>query len=79
MAQLQALALSDLKLIRNFASVTVTENAANFEIVSYTLCNMPKSGANPVTSLDITFTSAYDSTPLRLSSFTVTYTDYQWN
>ena len=38
-----------------------------------------KSGSDPVTSLDITFTSAYDYTPLRLSSFTVTYTDYQWN
>ena len=38
-------ALSNLTLIRNFASVTVTENASNFEIVSYTLCNMPRSGA----------------------------------
>lgn len=38
-------ALSDLKLIRNFASITVTEDASNFEIVSYTLCNMPRSGA----------------------------------
>lgn len=38
-------ALSNLTLIRNFASVTVTEEADNFEIVSYTLCNMPRSGA----------------------------------
>ena len=38
-------ALRGLTLIRNFASITVTENAANFEIVSYTLCNMPRSGA----------------------------------
>ena len=38
-------ALSNLSLIRNFASVTVSENASNFEIVSYTLCNMPRSGA----------------------------------
>ena len=38
-------ALSNLTLIRNFASVTVSENATNFEIVAYTLCNMPRSGA----------------------------------
>lgn len=38
-------ALSDLTLIRNFASITVTEDANNFEIVSYTLCNMPRCGA----------------------------------
>ena len=38
-------ALSNLTLIRNFASLTVTENASNFEIVAYTLCNMPRSGA----------------------------------
>ena len=38
-------ALSNISLIRNFASVTVNENASNFEIVSYTLCNMPRSGA----------------------------------
>ena len=38
-------AVSNLTLIRNFASITVSENAANFEIVSYTLCNMPRSGA----------------------------------
>ena len=38
-------ALSNISLIRNFASVTVSENASNFEIVSYTLCNMPRSGA----------------------------------
>ncbi len=38
-------ALSNLTLIRNFARVTVTEEADNFEIVSYTLCNMPRSGA----------------------------------
>ena len=37
--------LSDISLIRNFASITLTENADNFEIVSYTLCNMPRSGA----------------------------------
>ena len=38
-------ALSNISLIRNFASITVTENAPNFEIVAYTLCNMPKSGS----------------------------------
>ncbi|MBR1510046.1 MAG: hypothetical protein IJ623_05305 [Bacteroidales bacterium] len=38
-------ALSSISLIRNFASITLTENADNFEIVSYTLCNMPRSGA----------------------------------
>ena len=37
--------VSDISLIRNFASITLTENADNFEIVSYTLCNMPRSGA----------------------------------
>ena len=38
-------AFSDLKLMRNFAGVKVTSSATNFELVSYTLCNMPKSGA----------------------------------
>lgn len=38
-------ALSNISLVRNFASITLTENADNFEIVSYTLCNMPRSGA----------------------------------
>ena len=38
-------AFSDLKLMRNFAGVKVTSSAANFELVSYTLCNMSKSGA----------------------------------
>ena len=38
-------ALSSISLIRNFASITLTENADNFEIVKYTLCNMPRSGA----------------------------------
>lgn len=38
-------ALSNLTLIRNFAGITVTEEADNFEIVSYALCNMPRSGA----------------------------------
>ena len=38
-------AVSDLTLVRNFASITLTENAENFEIVSYTLCNMPRSGS----------------------------------
>ncbi len=38
-------ALSSISLIRNFASITLTENADNFEIVSYTLCNMPRTGA----------------------------------
>ena len=37
--------VSDITLVRNFASITLTENADNFEIVSYTLCNMPSSGA----------------------------------
>ena len=36
-----------------------------------------KSGDAPVTSLDLTFTR--NNTTFRLSSFTVTYTDYQWN
>jgi len=38
-------AVSNISLVRNFASITLTENADNFEIVSYTLCNMPRSGA----------------------------------
>ena len=38
-------ALSSITLIRNFASITLTENADNFEIEKYTLCNMPRSGA----------------------------------
>lgn len=38
-------ALSNITLVRNFASITLTENADNFEIVAYTLCNMPGSGA----------------------------------
>ena len=38
-------ALSNITLIRNFASISVTENADNFELVSYTLCNMPRSGS----------------------------------
>ena len=40
-----AAVFSNLKLVRNFAGVTVTESADNFEIVSYTLCNMPWSGS----------------------------------
>jgi len=38
-------AFSNIKLVRNFASVTVSETAANFELLSYTLCNMPESGS----------------------------------
>lgn len=38
-------AVSNITLVRNFASITLTENADNFEIVAYTLCNMPRSGA----------------------------------
>lgn len=40
-----AASVSGITLIRNFASITLTESADNFEIVSYTLCNMPRSGA----------------------------------
>ena len=38
-------AFSGIKLVRNFAGVTVTDSADNFELISYTLCNMPKSGS----------------------------------
>ena len=38
-------AFSNLKLVRNFAGITVTDSADNFQLVSYTLCNMPKSGS----------------------------------
>ncbi len=69
------------------ASLTFTERnyRANGGSVSNgtmswgTTSNWSKSGTNPVTSLDITFTQAYNYTPLRLSSFTITYTDYQWD
>ncbi len=37
--------VSGISLIRNFASITLNETADNFQIVSYTLCNMPRSGA----------------------------------
>ena len=38
-------ALSNLNLVRNFASVTVRSTATNFELIAYTLCNMPSSGS----------------------------------
>ena len=38
-------ALSNISLVRNFAGITVSEEAENFEIIAYTLCNMPKSGS----------------------------------
>lgn len=37
--------LEDIRLIRNFAKVVVSESARNFELVSYMLCNMPESGS----------------------------------
>lgn len=45
-------AFSNLKLVRNFAGITVTDSADNFQLVSYTLCNMPKSGAIAIYSTE---------------------------
>lgn len=38
-------ALKGIALIRNFASIAVSSSASNFQLVSYTLCNMPSSGS----------------------------------
>ncbi len=67
-------ALSGLKLIRNFASVTVNENAANFEIVSYTLCNMPRSGAVAMYSTNHgDWVPGYTDPSLTLSNYIYSY------
>ena len=38
-------AFSNLKLIRNFAKVTVTENASNFDLIGYEVFNTPTKGS----------------------------------
>ncbi|MBR5402725.1 MAG: BACON domain-containing protein [Bacteroidales bacterium] len=67
-------ALSGLTLIRNFASVTVNENAANFEIVSYTICNMPRSGAVAMYSTNHgDWVPGYTDPSLTLSNYIYSY------
>lgn len=67
-------ALSGLTLIRNFASVIVNENAANFEIVSYTLCNMPSSGTIAMYSSNHgDWVPGYTDPSLTLSNYIYSY------
>jgi len=67
-------ALSGLTLIRNFASVTVHENVANFEIVSYTLCNMPSSGTIAMYSTNHgDWVPGYTDPSLTLSNYIYSY------
>ena len=69
-------ALSNISLIRNFASVTVTENASNFEIVSYTLCNMPRSGAIAMYSANHgDWVPGYSDSSVTLSNYLYSYED----
>ena len=69
-------ALSNLTLIRNFASITVTENADNFKIVSYTICNMPRSGAVAMYSTNHgDWVPGYTDSGLTLSNYIYSYED----
>ena len=69
-------ALSNLTLIRNFARVTVTEHADNFEIVSYTLCNMPRSGSVAMYSSNHgDWVPGYTDSGLTLSNYLYSYED----
>ena len=46
-------AFSGIKLIRNFASLTVDEYANNFEIDGWTICNMPTEGSVAIWSDEV--------------------------
>ena len=60
-------AFSNLKLIRNFAKVTVTESAANFELEGYEVFNTPDKGRI------VTWKEDYNSSSQRLAGY---YTPY---
>lgn len=60
-------AFSNLKLIRNFAKVTVTESADNFEMEGYKVFNTPDKGRI------VTWMEGYNSTNDRLKGY---YTPY---
>ncbi len=67
-------ALSNLTLIRNFAGITVTEEADNFEIVSYALCNMPRNGAIAMYSTNHgDWVPGYTDPGLMLSNYIYSY------
>ena len=69
-------ALSNITLIRNFASISVTENADNFELVSYTLCNMPRSGSVAMYSNNHSdWVPGYADPGLTLSNYLYSYED----
>ena len=68
--------VSDISLIRNFASITLNENADNFQIVSYTLCNMPRSGAIAMYSTNHgDWVSDYTDPDLSLTNYLYNYMD----
>ena len=60
-------AFRNLKLIRNFAKVTVTESADNFELVGYEVFNTPDKGRI------VTWMESYNSSNARLAGY---YTPY---
>lgn len=60
-------AFSNLKLIRNFAKVTVTESANNFEMLGYEVFNTPDKGRI------VTWMDGYNSSNERLAGY---YTPY---
>ena len=71
-----AASVSSITLIRNFASITLTESADNFEIVSYTLCNMPRSGAIAMYSTNHgDWVSDYTDPDLSLTNYRYNYMD----
>ena len=68
--------VSGITLIRNFASITLNENADNFQIVSYTLCNMPRSGAIAMYSTNHgDWVSDYTDPDLSLTNYLYNYMD----
>lgn len=51
---------TDIPMIRNFAEINITSSAANFELVSFALMNVPKSGSiAPYRGEDGFFTTKY--------------------
>ncbi len=56
---------------------SVSNGTMDWGGTSATTNTWTKGGTNPVRSLDITFTRT--GVTFRLATFTVTYTDYQWN
>ena len=69
-------AFAHLKLVRNFTSVTVdvASTASNFQLVSYTLCNMAQSGSYAIYSTNHgAWVSDYMANPMDGSTGIISY------